>query len=166
MASPENRSAWQLCAGAELWEVITLMVSVCLYIRPYSCKQGQRNNSSDVTRISTRSQLSIPIKDSNLKKKKFWSKVPDWARHQDILTDWPLVVMWLWLWLWLWVYRSFWGNAALILWIQKFIVQKMWHEIFQYVDTYRLNYTASHPGSFPQDLIFVSFLSPLRPQPP
>jgi hypothetical protein len=26
--------------------------------------------------------------DSDLKKKKnLWSKVPDWARHQDILTD-------------------------------------------------------------------------------
>jgi hypothetical protein len=32
-------------------------------------------------------------------KKNLWSKVPDWARHQDILTDWPSVVMWLWLWL-------------------------------------------------------------------
>jgi hypothetical protein len=28
-----------------------------------------------------------------------WS--PDWARHQDILTDWSSVAMWLWLWLWL-----------------------------------------------------------------
>jgi hypothetical protein len=23
-----------------------------------------------------------------------------WARHQDILTDWPSVAMWLWLWFW------------------------------------------------------------------
>jgi hypothetical protein len=36
--------------------------------------------------------------DSNFGKKNLWSKVPDWARHQDILTDWPSVVMWLWLW--------------------------------------------------------------------
>jgi hypothetical protein len=33
-------------------------------------------------------------------KKNLWSKIPDWARHQDILTDWPSVAMWLWLWLW------------------------------------------------------------------
>jgi hypothetical protein len=32
-------------------------------------------------------------------KKNLWSKVPDWARHQDILTDWPSVAMWLWFWL-------------------------------------------------------------------
>jgi hypothetical protein len=24
-----------------------------------------------------------------------WSQVPQWARHQDVLTDWPLVVTWL-----------------------------------------------------------------------
>jgi hypothetical protein len=30
--------------------------------------------------------------------KNLWSKVPDWAWHQDILTGWPSVVMWLWLW--------------------------------------------------------------------
>jgi hypothetical protein len=28
----------------------------------------------------------------------FWSWAPDGARHQDLLTDWPSVVMWLWLW--------------------------------------------------------------------
>jgi hypothetical protein len=26
-----------------------------------------------------------------------WSLVPDGARHQDLLTDWPSVAMWLWL---------------------------------------------------------------------
>jgi hypothetical protein len=31
-----------------------------------------------------------------------WSWPPDWARHQDLLTDWLSVAMWLWLWLWLW----------------------------------------------------------------
>jgi hypothetical protein len=36
-----------------------------------------------------------------VEKKNLWSKVPAWARHQDILTDWPSVVMWLWLWFWL-----------------------------------------------------------------
>jgi hypothetical protein len=30
-----------------------------------------------------------------------WSWVLDGARHQDLLTDWPSVAMWLWLWLWL-----------------------------------------------------------------
>jgi hypothetical protein len=30
-----------------------------------------------------------------------WSQVPEWTRHQDILTDWPSVVTWLWLWRWL-----------------------------------------------------------------
>jgi hypothetical protein len=29
-----------------------------------------------------------------------WSWAPDGARHQDLLTDWPSVAMWLWLWLW------------------------------------------------------------------
>jgi hypothetical protein len=29
-----------------------------------------------------------------------WSWVLDWARHQDLLTDWPSVAKWLWLWLW------------------------------------------------------------------
>jgi hypothetical protein len=28
-----------------------------------------------------------------------WSLAPDGARHQDLLTDWPSVAMWLWLWL-------------------------------------------------------------------
>jgi hypothetical protein len=28
-----------------------------------------------------------------------WSWAPDGAWHQDILTDWPSVAMWLWLWL-------------------------------------------------------------------
>jgi hypothetical protein len=28
-----------------------------------------------------------------------WSWAPDGARHQDLLSDWPSVVMWLWLWL-------------------------------------------------------------------
>jgi hypothetical protein len=37
-------------------------------------------------------------KTVTLKKKILWSKVPDWARHQDILIDWPSVVTWLWLW--------------------------------------------------------------------
>jgi hypothetical protein len=27
-----------------------------------------------------------------------WSWAPDGARHQDLLTDWPSVAMWLWLW--------------------------------------------------------------------
>jgi hypothetical protein len=27
-----------------------------------------------------------------------WSQVPQLARHQDILTDWPSIVVWLWLW--------------------------------------------------------------------
>jgi hypothetical protein len=31
-----------------------------------------------------------------------WSWVPDGARHQDLVTDWPSIAMWLWLtWLWL-----------------------------------------------------------------
>jgi hypothetical protein len=34
-----------------------------------------------------------------------WSWAPDWAWHEDRLTDWltdrPSVAMWLWLWLWL-----------------------------------------------------------------
>jgi hypothetical protein len=39
-----------------------------------------------------------------------WSWAPDGARHQDLLTDWPSVAMWLWLWLWLiqsWFRRQF-----------------------------------------------------------
>jgi hypothetical protein len=28
-----------------------------------------------------------------------WTWAPDGARHQDLLTDWPPVAMWLWLWL-------------------------------------------------------------------
>jgi hypothetical protein len=28
------------------------------------------------------------------------SWTPDEARHQDLLTDWPSVAMWLWLWFW------------------------------------------------------------------
>jgi hypothetical protein len=28
-----------------------------------------------------------------------WSWAPDGVRHQDLLTDWPSVAMWLWLWL-------------------------------------------------------------------
>jgi hypothetical protein len=32
-----------------------------------------------------------------------WSWAPNGARHQDLLTDWPWVVMWLWFWLWLWL---------------------------------------------------------------
>jgi hypothetical protein len=31
-------------------------------------------------------------------KNNIWSQVPEWTRHQDILTDWPSVVTWLWLW--------------------------------------------------------------------
>jgi hypothetical protein len=27
-----------------------------------------------------------------------WSRAPDGAGHQDLLTDWPSVAMWLWLW--------------------------------------------------------------------
>jgi hypothetical protein len=38
----------------------------------------------------------VPLKNN------LWSKVPDWARYQNILTDWPSVVMWLWLWPPLW----------------------------------------------------------------
>jgi hypothetical protein len=39
--------------------------------------------------------------DSNFEKKKKISGQMShiWARHQDILTDWPSVAMWLWLWL-------------------------------------------------------------------
>jgi hypothetical protein len=33
---------------------------------------------------------------------RIWSWAPDGVRHQDLLIDWPSVVMWLWLWLWLW----------------------------------------------------------------
>jgi hypothetical protein len=33
------------------------------------------------------------------KTKDLWSKVPDWALHQDLLTDCLSVVLWLWLWL-------------------------------------------------------------------
>jgi hypothetical protein len=32
-----------------------------------------------------------------------WSWVPNGARHQDLLIDWPSVAMWLWLRLWLWL---------------------------------------------------------------
>jgi hypothetical protein len=28
-----------------------------------------------------------------------WSLAPNGARHQDLVTDWPSVAMWLWLWL-------------------------------------------------------------------
>jgi hypothetical protein len=47
----------------------------------------------------------------NLQKKKKKKKIYGqmsliWARHQDILTDWPSVAMWLWLWLWLWLWES------------------------------------------------------------
>jgi hypothetical protein len=31
--------------------------------------------------------------------KMIWSRAPDGARYQDLLTDWPSVAMWLWLWL-------------------------------------------------------------------
>jgi hypothetical protein len=31
---------------------------------------------------------------------KIWSWVPEGARHQDWLADWPSAVTWLWLWLW------------------------------------------------------------------
>jgi hypothetical protein len=31
--------------------------------------------------------------------KKIWLWAPDGARHQELLTDWPSVAMWLWLWL-------------------------------------------------------------------
>jgi hypothetical protein len=52
------------------------------------------------------------------KKTDLWSKVPDWARHQDLLTDWLSVVMWRWRWpgwgslkwdsqIWPWVLRDF-----------------------------------------------------------
>jgi hypothetical protein len=34
-----------------------------------------------------------------------WSWAPDGARHQDLLTDWPSVVMWLWLWLFEWLHN-------------------------------------------------------------
>jgi hypothetical protein len=37
--------------------------------------------------------------NSKKKKKNLWSKVPDWARHQDLLTDWLPVAMYRWRWL-------------------------------------------------------------------
>jgi len=37
---------------------------------------------------------------------KIWSWVPEGARHQDGLADWPSAVTWLWLWLYLWVYTA------------------------------------------------------------
>jgi hypothetical protein len=42
----------------------------------------------------TRQQLS----DINFQNgSNIWSQVPEWARYQDIMTDWPSVVTWLWL---------------------------------------------------------------------
>jgi hypothetical protein len=37
--------------------------------------------------------------ESNFEKKNSGQMSQIWAWHQDILTDWPSVVMWLWLWL-------------------------------------------------------------------
>jgi hypothetical protein len=44
-----------------------------------------------------------------------WSWASDGTRHQDLLTDWPSVAMWLWLWLWLWLdtMRIEWGVGGL-----------------------------------------------------
>jgi hypothetical protein len=46
-------------------------------------------------------QRGRPTKqDRNCQKAiQIWSWAPDRARHQDLLTDWPSVTMWLWLWL-------------------------------------------------------------------
>jgi hypothetical protein len=49
----------------------------------------------------TSRQRGRPQKDKtvSLKKKKISGQMSQiWARHQDILTDWPSVAMWLWLW--------------------------------------------------------------------
>jgi hypothetical protein len=41
--------------------------------------------------------------DSNFQQKKISGQMSQiWAWHQDILTDWPSVAMWLWLWLLRW----------------------------------------------------------------
>jgi hypothetical protein len=40
---------------------------------------------------------------------KIWSWAPDWARHQDLLTDWPLVAMWLWRYV-----RRYWETSAVV----------------------------------------------------
>jgi hypothetical protein len=60
---------------------------------------------------------TIPQKgqDWKFKKKKIsGQKSHIWARHQDILTDWPSVAKWLWLWLyprsWQFYYSNFFFN--------------------------------------------------------
>jgi hypothetical protein len=38
-------------------------------------------------------ETRLRVSDSNLPTgSNIWSEVPEWARHQDILTDWPSVI--------------------------------------------------------------------------
>jgi hypothetical protein len=49
-----------------------------------------------------------------------WSWTPDGARHQDLLTDWQSVAMWLWLWFWLWQWVQLWDiRRTVTTWTQN-----------------------------------------------
>jgi hypothetical protein len=60
----------------------------------------QRQRLTRQTRPLVREGTPKMTKKVTLREKKLYGqKSHIWARHQDILTDWPSVAMWLWLWL-------------------------------------------------------------------
>jgi hypothetical protein len=57
----------------------------------YYCRLQWQRLTTDRPGLSSE---RAPQKDNTVTlKENLWSKVPDWARHQDILTGWPSVVM-------------------------------------------------------------------------
>jgi hypothetical protein len=79
-----------------------LNVSICKYWLPTMDFKDKHWHTTDPT--SRHRGRPNKRQNRNFKKKKKISGQMShiWARHQDILTDWPSVAMWLWLWLWLW----------------------------------------------------------------
>jgi hypothetical protein len=77
----------------------------CIYINRVTCKMGRKKNwrwtvtadsdwqETDVT-YRQRGRPTV-TRQQNSDRFNVWSQVPQWARHQDVLTDWPLVVTWL-----------------------------------------------------------------------
>jgi hypothetical protein len=82
-----------------------------LYKRP--CRQGDSDprktrlaGASSIYKRQTRPLVregATQKQDRNCQIINIWSWATDWARHQDLLIDWPSVAMWPWLWLRFWL---------------------------------------------------------------
>jgi hypothetical protein len=80
----------------------------CKHLLHYDKWLTTADNDSDKRETRPLVREGVPQKQDRIWQTviNIWSWAPDWSRHQDLLIDWPSVVMWFWLWLWLWIWPS------------------------------------------------------------